>query len=288
MHLLLFPFYLEVLFALHFCFEPKGFYHSVFFMPVTADIDDLNICYVLRNEENVTSDLFHFSVEDNGEMSIFFSYFSTELLPTLWLPLLCMSPKVLNTVAKWHFNKMLKDTNWLRWRSNLPLLWCGMVSVTFRLISSGESVTRLASLTYYSNNNSHLLAVMDSWAVKHRISAHSEFNSVYCSRQNSSSKNIFQISVVFIHDHWAEWKPPLSPPDDWCLGWLYSIHHLPIKWSDIQSNSAVVDQNLNFWQNLCGMTEAPYYFRQGVNVSPLSVGWFVSQIRQKLSEGFSV
>ncbi|XP_059207433.1 FRAS1-related extracellular matrix protein 2-like [Centropristis striata] len=31
-----------------------------------ADIDDLNICYVLRNEENATSDLFHFSVEDNG------------------------------------------------------------------------------------------------------------------------------------------------------------------------------------------------------------------------------
>ncbi|XP_044079027.1 FRAS1-related extracellular matrix protein 2-like [Siniperca chuatsi] len=31
-----------------------------------ADIDDLNICYVLRNEENATSDLFHFSVQDNG------------------------------------------------------------------------------------------------------------------------------------------------------------------------------------------------------------------------------
>ncbi|XP_036976570.1 FRAS1-related extracellular matrix protein 2-like [Acanthopagrus latus] len=31
-----------------------------------ADIDELNICYVLRNEENATSDLFHFSVEDNG------------------------------------------------------------------------------------------------------------------------------------------------------------------------------------------------------------------------------
>lgn len=34
---------------------------------LTADMDDLNICYVLRNEENATSDLFHFSVEDNGE-----------------------------------------------------------------------------------------------------------------------------------------------------------------------------------------------------------------------------
>ncbi|XP_008295897.1 FRAS1-related extracellular matrix protein 2-like isoform X2 [Stegastes partitus] len=31
-----------------------------------ADINEQNICYVLRNEENATSDLFHFSVEDNG------------------------------------------------------------------------------------------------------------------------------------------------------------------------------------------------------------------------------
>nr|XP_057942551.1 FRAS1-related extracellular matrix protein 2a [Doryrhamphus excisus] len=31
-----------------------------------ADIDDLNICYVLRREENATSDVFHFTVEDNG------------------------------------------------------------------------------------------------------------------------------------------------------------------------------------------------------------------------------
>uniref|UniRef100_A0A8C6ML34 FRAS1 related extracellular matrix 2a n=1 Tax=Nothobranchius furzeri TaxID=105023 RepID=A0A8C6ML34_NOTFU len=31
-----------------------------------ADIDDLHICYVLRNDENATSDVFHFSVEDNG------------------------------------------------------------------------------------------------------------------------------------------------------------------------------------------------------------------------------
>ncbi|KAK5858567.1 hypothetical protein PBY51_002698 [Eleginops maclovinus] len=31
-----------------------------------ADIDDLRVCYVLRNEENVTSDVFHFSVEDSG------------------------------------------------------------------------------------------------------------------------------------------------------------------------------------------------------------------------------
>ncbi|XP_061786816.1 FRAS1-related extracellular matrix protein 2-like [Nerophis lumbriciformis] len=31
-----------------------------------ADIDDLNICYVLRREENATSDIFHFTVEDEG------------------------------------------------------------------------------------------------------------------------------------------------------------------------------------------------------------------------------
>lgn len=37
---------------------------------IAADIDDLNICYVLRQEENATSDLFHFSVEDNGEISL--------------------------------------------------------------------------------------------------------------------------------------------------------------------------------------------------------------------------
>lgn len=33
----------------------------------TADMDDLNICYLLRNQENATSDLFHFSVEDHGK-----------------------------------------------------------------------------------------------------------------------------------------------------------------------------------------------------------------------------
>ncbi|XP_068600398.1 FRAS1-related extracellular matrix protein 2-like [Brachionichthys hirsutus] len=31
-----------------------------------ADIDDVNVCYVLRKEENATSDAFHFSVEDHG------------------------------------------------------------------------------------------------------------------------------------------------------------------------------------------------------------------------------
>ncbi|KAK3560411.1 hypothetical protein QTP86_008468 [Hemibagrus guttatus] len=30
-----------------------------------ADIDDMHICYVLRNGDNATSDIFHFSIEDN-------------------------------------------------------------------------------------------------------------------------------------------------------------------------------------------------------------------------------
>lgn len=32
-----------------------------------ADIDDMHICYVLRNGDNATSDIFHFSIEDNGK-----------------------------------------------------------------------------------------------------------------------------------------------------------------------------------------------------------------------------
>lgn len=40
---------------------------------VSADIEDLNICYVLHKEENATSDLFHFTVEDKGKsFNIFF------------------------------------------------------------------------------------------------------------------------------------------------------------------------------------------------------------------------
>ncbi|XP_066438639.1 FRAS1-related extracellular matrix protein 2 isoform X2 [Eleutherodactylus coqui] len=31
-----------------------------------ADIDDMKICYVLRDKENATSDIFHFTVEDSG------------------------------------------------------------------------------------------------------------------------------------------------------------------------------------------------------------------------------
>ncbi|KAJ6668737.1 hypothetical protein lerEdw1_012220 [Lerista edwardsae] len=33
-----------------------------------ADIDDMKICYVLKNGENATSDIFYFSVEDNGKL----------------------------------------------------------------------------------------------------------------------------------------------------------------------------------------------------------------------------
>lgn len=32
-----------------------------------ADVDDMHICYVLRNGDNATSDSFHFSLEDNGK-----------------------------------------------------------------------------------------------------------------------------------------------------------------------------------------------------------------------------
>lgn len=43
----------------------------------SADIDDLKICYILKDENNATSDVFSFTVEDNGkeenEMCPFFS-----------------------------------------------------------------------------------------------------------------------------------------------------------------------------------------------------------------------
>lgn len=32
-----------------------------------ADIDDMNICYVLKNSADATSDIFSFSIEDSGE-----------------------------------------------------------------------------------------------------------------------------------------------------------------------------------------------------------------------------
>lgn len=33
----------------------------------SADIDDLKICYILKDESNATSDLFSFTLEDNGK-----------------------------------------------------------------------------------------------------------------------------------------------------------------------------------------------------------------------------
>lgn len=133
----------------------EGFHHSVMFIPVTFLLQLILMtwtsatCYEMKKTPLPISST---SPSRTTVRHLYFSiYFCIEILPTLWLALLCMSPKVLSNVAKWHFNKMLKDTNWLRWRSNLPLLGCGIVSVTFRLISSGESVTCLAS-----NNNSPL------------------------------------------------------------------------------------------------------------------------------------
>lgn len=35
--------------------------------PPSADIDDMHICYVLRDGDNATSDMFHFFIEDNGK-----------------------------------------------------------------------------------------------------------------------------------------------------------------------------------------------------------------------------
>lgn len=36
----------------------------VFFL---ADIDDMNICYILRDRANATNDIFSFSIEDSGK-----------------------------------------------------------------------------------------------------------------------------------------------------------------------------------------------------------------------------
>lgn len=33
----------------------------------SADIDDLKICYILKDENSATSDLFSFTVKDNGK-----------------------------------------------------------------------------------------------------------------------------------------------------------------------------------------------------------------------------
>lgn len=35
---------------------------------ISAEIDDMNICYVLRDGDNATNDIFYFSIEDNGKL----------------------------------------------------------------------------------------------------------------------------------------------------------------------------------------------------------------------------
>lgn len=167
---------------------------SLTFRFFTADVDDLNICYVLRNEENATSDLFHFSVQDNGKA------FTLLLSSFLFLGFAPAEPKGLGHTAKWHFNKMLKDTNWLRWRSNLPLYLCGIVSVTFKLVSSGGSVSHLLSLSFWEEGSlirqksfiAHTIAgVMDSWAGKHPA-AHSHLHAVDWSSWLMHVKHFFK------------------------------------------------------------------------------------------------
>ena len=37
-----------------------------FFFSLSADIDDMNICYVLLDGSNATSDIFYFTIEDHG------------------------------------------------------------------------------------------------------------------------------------------------------------------------------------------------------------------------------
>ena len=43
-----------------------GFIHASVSFP--AEIDEMNICYVLRDGDNPTNDNFYFSIEDNGEL----------------------------------------------------------------------------------------------------------------------------------------------------------------------------------------------------------------------------
>lgn len=41
-------------------------YTNISFFP--AEIDDMSICYVLRDGDNATNDIFYFSIEDNGKL----------------------------------------------------------------------------------------------------------------------------------------------------------------------------------------------------------------------------
>lgn len=111
--LLLFTCHLDFVY-LYLLFQVTGFYHAVhaqisvsytsfsqiftcfrenknkikrkfnyIYFAVIADIDDLNICYVLWSEENATSDIFHFSVEDRGKSPPFIFLFAFRFWPLL-------------------------------------------------------------------------------------------------------------------------------------------------------------------------------------------------------------
>ena len=49
--------------------EPQGLINHLVLGSFPADIDDMTICYVLREGSNATSDVFHFTVEDGGKCS---------------------------------------------------------------------------------------------------------------------------------------------------------------------------------------------------------------------------
>lgn len=49
-------------------------YISYFLFVFSADIDDLKICYILKDNSNATRDLFGFTVEDSGKSSSIFSH----------------------------------------------------------------------------------------------------------------------------------------------------------------------------------------------------------------------
>lgn len=42
------------------------------FSSFAAEIDDMDICYVLRDGDNATNDIFYFSIEDSGKFLSFF------------------------------------------------------------------------------------------------------------------------------------------------------------------------------------------------------------------------
>lgn len=216
------------------------FFHSkllLFFL--TADIDDLRICYVLRNEENDTSDLFHFSIEDSGKT------FVTYIAILEFTPHERKGPA---HDAKWHFNKMSKDTNWLSWISKLPLYLYWMFYATFRLIFSGEAVSHLISeflkvdVKFHSLERiSHTVVLncaMGSWAVKHHIAAHSHFNFAHYSWQKGS------LAFYTSFKRWGEIETHRSVTFRWVIFalTLFTVCHF-FKWSSNRSSSAVMSDN---------------------------------------------